>query len=121
MPVLKYRPNETSPWQVVGITETEKSVLTGTIGTTWVENEDTGVKSQQVAITGILSTHTAKVDHDTASIDGTSDGYTTFVEEENQYLTYITNGYAETYDGGIIFYIFGDAPTVNIPIVVEVA
>lgn len=121
MPVLKYRPNVGSPWQVVGITENEKSVLTGTIGTTWVENEDTGVKSQQVAITGILSIHTAKVDHDTASIDGTSNGYATFVEEENQYLTYITNGYAETYDGGITFYIFGDAPTVEIPIVVEVA
>ena len=38
-----------------------------------------------------------------------------------QYLTCITNGYAETHDGGITFYIFGDANTVSIPIVVEVA
>ena len=93
---------------------------TATIGTTWAENEDTGVKSQSVPIAGVLAKHTAKVDHAYTG-DGTSDGYAAFVEAENQYLTYITNGYAETYDGGITFYIFGDAPTVSIPIVVEVA
>ena len=96
------------------------SVYTATIGTTWTENEDTGVKSQSVAITGVLAKHTAIVDHAYTG-DGTSDGYAAFVEAENQYLDYITNGYAETYDGGINFYIFGDANTVNIPIVVEVA
>ena len=94
--------------------------FTATIGTTWTENEDTGVKSQNVSIPGVLAKHTAKVDHAYTG-DGTSDGYAAFVEAENQYLTYITNGYAETYDGGITFYIFGDAPTVSIPIVVEVA
>ena len=94
--------------------------FTATIGTTWTENEDTGVKSQNVAIPGVLAKHTAKVDHAYTG-DGTSDGYAAFVEAENQYLTYITNGYAETYDGGVKFYIFGDAPTVSIPIVVEVA
>ena len=94
--------------------------FTATIGTTWTENEDTGVKSQSVAIDGVLAKHTAKVDHAYTG-DGTSDGYAAFVEAENQYLTYITNGYAETYDGGITFYIFGDANTVSIPIVVEVA
>lgn len=94
--------------------------FTATIGTTWTENEDTGVKSQSIAIAGVLAKHTAKVDHAYTG-DGTSDGYAAFVEAENQYLTYITNGYAETYDGGITFYIFGDAPTVSIPIVVEVA
>lgn len=94
--------------------------FTATIGTTWTENEDTGVKSQSVPITGVLAKHTAKVDH-TYTGDGTSDGYATFVEAENQYLTYITNGYAETYDGGITFYIFGDANTVSIPIVVDVS
>ena len=91
-----------------------------TLTTTWTENEDTGVKSQNVSIPGVLAKHTAKVDHAYTG-DGTSDGYAAFVEAENQYLTYITNGYAETYDGGITFYIFGDAPTVSIPIVVEVA
>ncbi len=96
------------------------NTFTSTIGTTWTENEDTGVKSQNVAIPGVLAKHTAKVDHAYTG-DGTPDGYATFVEAENQYLTYITNGYAETYDGGITFYIFGDAPTVEIPIVVEVA
>lgn len=94
--------------------------FTTIIGTTWTENEDTGVKSQNVSITGVLAKHTAKVDHAYTG-DGTTDGYAAFVEAENQYLTYITNGYAETYDGGITFYIFGDAPTVSIPIVVEVA
>ena len=94
--------------------------FTATIGTTWTENEDTGVKSQSVPITGVLAKHTAKVDHAYTG-DGTSDGYAAFVEAENQYLTYITNGYAETYDGGITFYIVGDANTVSIPIVVEVA
>lgn len=93
---------------------------TATIDTTWTENEDTGVKSQNVSIPGVLAKHTAKVDHAYTG-DGTSDGYAAFVEAENQYLTYITNGYAETYDGGIAFHIFGDAPTVEIPIVVEVA
>ena len=94
--------------------------FTATIGTNWTDNADTGVKSQSVSIPGVLAKHTAKVDHAYTG-DGTSDGYAAFVEAENQYLTYITNGYAETYDGGITFYIFGDAPTVSIPIVVEVA
>ena len=94
--------------------------FTAIIGTTWTENEDTGVKSQSVAIAGVLAKHTAQVDHAYTG-DGTSDGYVAFVEAENQYLNYITNGYAETYDGGIVFHIFGDANTVEIPIVVEVA
>lgn len=89
------------------------------IGTSWTENEDTGVKSQNVAIEGVTADNTAKVDHAYTG-NGTSQAYAQFVEEENQYLTYITNGYAETYNGGITFYIFGDAPTVAIPIVVEV-
>ena len=91
-----------------------------TLTTTWTENEVTGVKSQNVSIPGVLAKHTAKVDHAYTG-SGTSDDYTAFVEAENQYLTCITNGYAETYNGGITFYIFGDAPTVSIPIVVEVA
>ena len=94
--------------------------FTATIGTTWTENEDTGVKSQNVSIPGVLAKHTAKVDHAYTG-SGTSDDYAAFVEAENQYLTYITNGYAETYDGGITFYIFGDANTVSIPIVAEVS
>ena len=93
---------------------------TATIGTAWVEDENTGVKTQNVAIPGVLASHTATVDHAYTG-SGTSDDYAAFVEAENQYLTYITNGYAETYDGGIKFTIFGDANTVAIPIVVEVS
>ena len=93
---------------------------TATIGTTWVEDENTGVKTQNVAIPGVLASHTATVDHAYTG-SGTSDDYAAFVEAENQYLNCITNGYAETYDGGIKFTIFGDANTVAIPIVAEVS
>lgn len=96
------------------------TTYTATIGTTWVEDENTGVKTQSVAIPGVLASHTATVDH-VYTGNGTSDDYAAFVEAENQYLTYITNGYAETYDGGIKFTIFGDANTVAIPIVAEVS
>lgn len=93
---------------------------TATIGTTWVEDENTGVKTQSVAIAGVKATNTATVDHVYTGA-GTSDDYAAFVEAENQYLNCITNGYAETYDGGIKFTIFGDANTVAIPIVAEVS
>lgn len=95
-------------------------VYEAVIGTEWTKNEDTGVKTQTVEIDGITADQTAKVDHSSASADGTYEGYVLFVEEENQYLTCITNGFAETVDGGIRFAIFKDANTVNIPIVVEV-
>ena len=93
---------------------------TATIGTTWVEDENTGVKTQSVAIAGVTAQSTAMVDH-VYTGSGTSDDYAAFVEAENQYLNCITNGYAETYDGGIKFTIFGDANTVEIPIVAEVS
>ena len=93
---------------------------TATIRTTWTEDEDTGAKTQTVTISGVTASQTAKVDHAYTG-SGTSEDYATFVEAENQYLTYITNGYAETVAGGIKFTIFGDANTVNIPIIVEVA
>ena len=123
-----YSPNNVPPYPVTSVNgqtgdvtvEGSSKTFTATIGTNWTENDDTGVKSQAIHIEGILAKHTAKVDHAYTG-DGTSDGYAAFVEAENQYLTYITNGYAETYNGGIKFYIFGDAPTVSIPIVVEVA
>lgn len=94
-------------------------VYTATIGTTWTEDGNTGVKTQTVAISGVTADQTAKVDHAYTG-DGASGDYFTFVEEENQYLDYITNGFAETVAGGIKFTIFGDANTVSIPIVVEV-
>lgn len=93
---------------------------TATIGTTWAEDSNTGVKTQNVAIAGVTAQNTAIVDH-VYTEAGTSDDYAAFVEAENQYLNCITNGYAETYNGGIKFTIFGDANTVAIPIVVEVA
>lgn len=96
------------------------NVYTGVIGTTWVKDDSTGVYSQQVAIEGVLAEHTAKIDH-TYTGDGSGESYDAFVEAENQYLTYITNGFAETYDGGVTFYVFGEPNTVEIPVIVEVA
>lgn len=96
------------------------ATYTATIGTTWVKDENTGVKTQSVAIAGVTAQSTAMVDH-VYTGSGTSDDYAAFVEAENQYLNCITNGYAETYDGGIKFTIFGDANTVAIPIVAEVS
>jgi hypothetical protein len=91
-----------------------------TIGTNWTEDGTTGVKSQSIALDGVLASHTAKVDH-VYTGDGTAASYKTYVEEENQFLSCITNGFAKTYDGGITFYIFDVANTVDIPIIVEVS
>lgn len=96
------------------------TTYTATIGTTWTEDSNTGVKTQSVAIAGVTAQSIAMVDH-VYTGSGTSDDYAAFVEAENQYLNCITNGYAETYDGGIKFTIFGDANTVAIPIVAEVS
>lgn len=96
------------------------TTYTATIGTTWTEDSNTGVKTQSVAIAGVTAQSTAMVDH-VYTGSGTSDDYAAFVEVENQYLNCITNGYAETYNGGIKFTIFGDANTVSIPIVAEVS
>lgn len=91
-----------------------------TIGTNWTDDTTTGVKSQSIAINGVLASHTAKVDHIYTG-DGSPESYTAYVEEETQFLNYITNGFAKTYDGGITFYIFDAANTVNIPVIVEVS
>lgn len=90
------------------------------IGTTWVADENTGVKTQNVAIAGVTAKNTAIVDHAYTGT-GTVEDYAAFVAAENQYLDCITNGHAETYNGGIKFIIFGEANTVEIPIVAEVS
>lgn len=100
----------------------KRSSYIATIGTTWEEDSETGVKYQVVAIDALTGADDEKafVDHTDTSIDGTSDGYALFVAEENEFLTYITNGRAETVEGGIRFEIFGDANTIEIPIEVRV-
>ena len=95
------------------------TTYTATIGTTWVEDETTGVKTQSVAIAGVTAQNTANADHAYTGT-GTAEDYAAFVEAENQFLDCITNGIAETVAGGIKFTIFGEANTVEIPIVVEV-
>ena len=95
------------------------TTYTATIGTTWVEDENTGVKTQSVAIAGVTAQNTANADHAYTGT-GTAEDYAAFVEAENQFLDCITNGIAETVAGGIKFTIFGEANTVEIPIVVEV-
>lgn len=100
--------------------EGQAQTFYATIGTNWTEDTTTGVKSQSVAIDGVLASHTAKVDH-VYTGDGSAESYTVFVEEETQFLDFITNGFAKTYDGGITLYIFDEASTVDIPIIVEVS
>lgn len=97
----------------------EIAIYEATIGTTWEENSETGVKTQTVALSGVASTDTADVDC-VYQGDYSSDSYTAFVEQQNQFLTNVTNGFAETVDGGIKFTIFGDANTVEVPIMVRV-
>lgn len=105
------------------LTDTSKSAYNtpfdAAIGTVWIEDTDTGVRTQMITLDGVTADNSAKVDL-RFSGDHTSEGYAAFVEQSNQYLTYITNGFAETVDGGILFTIFGDANTIEIPIVVEV-
>lgn len=103
-----------------GAPSASSKTYTATIGTTWADDANTGVKTQEVAIPGVTENSTVTVDH-TYTGDGTSESYTTFVTEENQFLSCITNGYAAPYNGGVKFVIFGEAPTVSIPIVVVVA
>ena len=93
---------------------------TATIGTTWVADGTTGAMTQSVAIAGVTAQNTAIVDHAYTGT-GTAEDYVAFIEAENQYLNCITNGYAETISGGIKFIIFGEANTVEIPIVAEVS
>jgi len=95
------------------------TTATATIGTSWTEDSTTGVKTQTVSISGVTASDNAKVDVRYTG-NGTSDSYTTFVEQQTQFLNCITNGFAETVAGGIKFTIFGDANTVSIPIFVEV-
>ena len=87
----------------------------GTIGTEWTEDEATGVKSQLVAVEGVLAAHNMGVVDVVMTHERTTDGYAAFVEETNQFLQYITNGDAETVDGGVMFYIYGEPNTIEIP------
>lgn len=115
--------------QIVGFDESGNAVAQAapagadvyyaTIGTNWTEDSETGVKTQTVSISGITADHTAKVSNYFAG-EKTSDGYAAHVEQENQFLDYITNGNAETVDGGIEFTIYGESNTIDIPILVEV-
>lgn len=90
------------------------TVLTATIGTSWTDNDD-GTKSQTVSLSGVTAANNAQVD---AYYNGGE--YADFVEAQNQFLEFITNGFAKTVAGGITFTIFGESNTVSIPIIVEV-
>ena len=99
--------------------QVQSKIFYATIGTNWTEDEVTGAKTQMVDISEVTAEHTAKVDH-YFSGEHTNEGYAAYVEEENQFLTCVTNGFAETVAGGIKFTIFGSANTIPIPIIVEV-
>lgn len=105
------------PEQLPEISSMKKYIAT--IGTEWTEDAATGAKYQTVLIDGVTEDHDAKVDTVNTHTRNT-EGYTLYVEEQNQYLEFITNGDAETVNGGIKFYIYKDPNTVDIPIIVEV-
>jgi len=88
----------------------------------WKELDDgTGVKYYPLTIgSKVTEDSTAKVDVRYTG-DGSSESYATFVEQQNQFLEYVTNGYGRTANLGMYLYIFGDAPTIDIPIVIEVS
>ena len=98
-----------------GATVSSATAFTGIIGTEWTEDEETGVKYQLVEIEGVLASHETAVLDAVMTHDRTADGYAAFVEENNQFLEFITNGDAETVDGGVMFYIYGEPNTVEIP------
>lgn len=101
-----------------GDTEIDTSnVFLATIGTTWTENPETGARIQTVTVEGMTETMSASIDVIYTG-DDTSESYEAFVEAQNQFLQYITNGYAKPVDGGIYFCIFGEPNTVEIPIVI---
>lgn len=88
--------------------------------TGWTEDSNTGVKSISVAIEGMTADMNGTV---SPYFNGerTSEGYAAFVEAKNQFLDCISNGDAETVAGAAVFYIYGDAHTVAIPVMVEVS
>ena len=96
-------------------TVSSATAFSGTIGTEWTEDAETGVKYQLVEIKGVLASHETAVLDAVMTHDRTADGYAAFVEENNQFLEFITNGDAETVDGGVMFYIYGEPNTVEIP------
>ena len=99
----------------IGVDNTPRGNFFGIIGLNWETDSVTGVKYQMVPIDGVTASM------DLGRLDcimthpRTTEGYSLFVEEQNQFLEYITNGDAETVDGGVKFYIYGDSNTVEIP------
>ena len=96
--------------------------LVVTIGTNWVEDATTGVHTQLVSVEGLTGDENETVIVDPVNTHGTTttEQFAAYVEEHNQYLDYITNGDAKTVRGGILFHIFGDPSTINIPIKVVI-
>lgn len=83
----------------------------------WIE-ESSGIKKQHVQIEGIYETNNVFIKHDAESIDVS--GRDLFIQEEEEYINYIANGYAKTCNGGIDFYIFDEPNTIDVPIVVKI-
>lgn len=94
-------------------------VVDTTIGTSWTEDSTTGAKYQTITVTGATAARDARVGVRFASAK-TSAGFTEYANQRNQFNQYICNGFAETGEDIVTFWIFGDANTVNIPITVEV-
>lgn len=102
------------------VTKKASAVITAN---TWSEDEATGAKYQVVPVEGLTGAEDEVAEVDVVNVHGddTNEKFGAYVEEQNQFLDFITNGDAKTVEGGIKFYIFGDANTVDIHIKVVVS
>lgn len=100
---------------ITGTLEAESPVqqYTGVIVTTgWRKDTATGISVQVIDVPGLHENQTIIVAPDYQGDDNS------FVNQKNQFLTYITNGHAESVDNGVKISIYGEAPTIKINVLV---
>lgn len=96
-----------------------KRLILATIGTNWTDNAANGTKEQFIPIEEITDQHDVSI-YPVDIHEETIEGHAMFTEEKNQFLQHVTNGTSKTVDGGIKIIIFKEAPTIAVPIGVEV-
>lgn len=89
------------------------SQYTATITTDgWTKDISTGISTKVVNVVGLKANQTVIVATDYQGDD------TAFVNQKNQFLTYITNGHVESIENGAKFSIYGEPPTIPINIII---
>lgn len=101
-----------------GLPQSDTNVFYGTLGTDWTDNGN-GTHSQTVLFSGSSITENSVFQVFNRYVgDGSSQGYVDHVEQDTQFLTYVTNGICEPVSGGVKFTVFDAVSTVDIPIIV---